>query len=287
MMVVYRKYGEIFKWLRKQRGFKLTNFKHLGVSPASLCKFERGVSLLKFDKLLLVLNELSITLAEYEKCLCDYNLDVHEELMQRTIIAALSEDMKELKLAYKEAIALREDGLALAIKGISTQLTLEEKEILSEYFNRIIFWRYTDLYALYLSLDLLEVPQLVFLIEDFFASHREVFNSLEHRIRTTHVVCRAIMFLISKGYKEKSYQLLSYLKAKDYKHTMFTKNLNDFVNGVWEIKFGKKEKGVLLVTTSLDNFDLLSFPGMSKYYVRLYEKYLDEKIFIKNRIEVK
>lgn len=284
-MVVYKKYGETFKNLRKQRGFKLTSFKHVGVSPASLCKFERGISLLKFDKLLLVLSELSITLAEYEKCLCNYDLDTHEELMQRTIISILSNDMQELIRVCEEANTLKEEGLALAIKGVYTQLTVKEKEFLSEYFERIIFWRYTDLYALYLSLDLLEVPQLVFLIEDFFASHREVFNSLEHRIRTTHVVCRATIFLISKGYKERSYQLLSYLQEKDYKHTMFTKNLNNFVNGVWEIKFGKNEKGVLLVTTSLDNFDLLSFPGMSKYYVRLYEKYLGEKFFIERKIE--
>jgi Rgg/GadR/MutR family transcriptional activator len=277
-MTVYKKYGDTLRRLRKQRGLKLTSFKHIGVSPAALCKFERGLSFLKFDKLVLVLSELSITLAEYEKCLNDYSLDIHEELIQNTILAVISDDTEELSVIYKETLKIKEQYLALGIKGLYTQLSLNEREILGEYFEEIYYWRYTDLYTLYISLDWLDVSQILFLVEDFFVSRTEVFCSLEHRIRTTHIICRTSMILISKGYLERSRYLLSYIQRKNYKHTMFTKNVMNFVEGFWETKFGNKEKGSLMIKASLNNFDLLSFSGISDYYIRLYEKY-SNKVF--------
>lgn len=274
-MVVYKKYGEVFKKFRKQRGFKLTSFESIGISAAALCKFERGISLLKFDKLVLALSELSITLAEYEKSLSDYDLDIHEELIREIILAGVlgNNNSETLFRLCEKAKQLRENYLALAIKGCYRPLTYEEVEILNDYFEHIAFWRYTDLYTLYLSLDKLEISQSLFLIEDFFVSHTEVFNSLEHRIRLTQVICRFSMFLISKGYMEKAHYLLDYLQSKKYEHTMFTKNIMNFVVGYWESEFGETEQGLLLMRTSLEHFDLLSFPGISEYYKKLYEMY--------------
>jgi Rgg/GadR/MutR family transcriptional activator len=275
-MTIYKKYGDTLRKLRKQRGLKLTSFEHVGVSSAALCKFERGLSFLKFDKLLMVLSELSITLSEYEKCLNDYTLDRHEELIQKNIVAVISNNIEEFYVLYKEALQIKEQYLALAIKGLYAQLSVTEREILGEYFEQIFYWRYTDLYTFYLSLDWLDVSQILFLVEDFFVSRTEVFCSLEHRIRTTHIVCRASMILISKGYKDRACYLLSYLRQKSYKHTMFTKNVMNFVHGFWETKFGDKEKGMLAIKAALKNFDLLSFLGVSDYYIRLYEKYSNE-----------
>lgn len=277
---MFLKYGETLKKLRKQRGFKLTSFKHLGVSPSALCKFERGISLLKFDKLILVLEELSVTLAEYEKCLNNFELDEHEILIQRIIIATISENIESFPNFRKEAIKIKESYLALAIKGLYSNLTLEEKELLIDYFEQVIFWRYTDLYTLYLSLDWLELSQIFFLIEGFFNENLEVFNSLEHRNRVSHIMCRTIMICISKKEEKKSSILLQYLSAKKYKHTMFTKNLVNFVKGYWESEFGEKNNGLTLMENSLSNFDSLSFPGMSNYYKRLYRKYTN-KFFLK------
>ena len=272
-MVVYKKYGETFKKLRKQRGFKLTSFEHLGISSAALCKFEKGNSLLKFDRLILALEELSITLSEYEKCLNDYELDDHELLIQKLIMATVKGDLKEVSELYNEATVIREQYLALAVKGVYSNLTQEEKEELVDYFERIKFWRYTDLYTFYLSLSWLELSEISFVIEGFFTANTEVFNSLEHRNRVTHIICYAVMIFISKGYVTKSEFLLSKVLCENYKHTMFTKNAVNFVKGFWESEFGKKEQGIQSMKDALNNFELLSIPGISSYYKRLYEKY--------------
>lgn len=272
-MVIYKKYGEVFKKLRKQRGFKLTSFNDVGVSAASLCKFERGLSLLKFDKLLLVLSKLSVTLGEYEKCLNNYDLDRHEVLIQNIIISLVSKNTDSLLTFHKEAIDLQENYLALAIKAKYTKLNFEEREELRNFFEEIFFWRYTDLYTLYLSLDLLESSEILFILENIFISNTEVFNSLEHRTRVTHVICRSTMILISKGRSKEAQYLLSYMQYEDYKHTMFTKNLVNFVMGFWEKQFGEKNKGEVLMRKALNTFDSLSYPEISDYYRKLYEKY--------------
>lgn len=272
-MAVYKKYGATFRKLRKQRGFKLTSFEDVGISSASLCKFERGISLLKFDKLVLALGELSITLSEYEKCLNNYELDSHELLIQKVIIAIVSDRVEELPDAYREAIKIREDFFALAIKGVYSDLSIDDKDALTDYLESVVFWRYTDLYTFHLCLDWMELPQIYFIIEGYFTNNLEIFNSLEHRNRVSHIICHTAMIYISKGYSEKAQHVLGYIRGKGYKHTMFTKNMMNFVIGFWESEFGTREYGVFMMKESLKTFDLLSFPGMSDYYRRLYKKY--------------
>ncbi|MBW9297702.1 MAG: helix-turn-helix domain-containing protein [Pseudolactococcus raffinolactis] len=78
--MIYKKYGETFLRLRKQNGFNLIFFEQLGISKSSLGKFERGESMLGFDKLTTALQVLSVTLGEYENLLNDFELDIHELL---------------------------------------------------------------------------------------------------------------------------------------------------------------------------------------------------------------
>lgn len=72
--MIYKKYGETFLKLRKQKGFNLIYFEQLGISKSSLGKFERGESMLGFDKLTTALQVLSVTLGEYENLLNDFEL---------------------------------------------------------------------------------------------------------------------------------------------------------------------------------------------------------------------
>ena len=276
-MTVYIKYGETFKKLRKQRGFKLNQFGHLGISSAALCKFERGNSMLKFDSLILALSELSVTLSEYEKCLNNYDLDDHEVLIQEMIIANITNNHSEISAEYEKALNLKEKELALAIKGLYASLNSDEIETLADYFEKIDFWRHTDLYTLYLSIDWLELPQIPFIIEGFFLVNLEVLNSIEHRTRVAHIVCRAAMVFISKKHEEMAKHLLNYLSTKNYKHTMFTRNLYKFVKGYWLSEFVENDEGVILMRETFKYFDELSYPEISKYYKRLYEKYSHKK----------
>ena len=150
--MIYKKYGETFLRLRKQKGFNLIFFEQLGISKSSLGKFERGESMLGFDKLTTALQVLSVTLGEYENLLNDFELDIHELLIQKIITAHALNQPQKMSELYQEACEIDEVYLALAIKGEYDSLTFDELGALIDYFENIEVWRDIDLSTLYLSL---------------------------------------------------------------------------------------------------------------------------------------
>ena len=274
-MKICAKYGEVFKKLRKQKGFKLTSFVHVGISPAALCKFENGKSMIKFDKLNLALGELSITLAEYEKCLNGFHLDVHEHLIKKTIIIMISGDNNGLKGCYTEFMRLNERACALAVKSTYEELNSEELDWIGDYFDSLNYWRYIDLYTLYLVVDCLKVRQLAYLLEGFFISDEfhKVFNSQEHRGRFAHIVCKSVICLSYRGHEQMTKHFLDYINPQKFNHTMYTKNLYDFAKGYWCSEFENKSKGKEMMNKALERFRELSAPGVPEYYERIYKKY--------------
>lgn len=274
-MAIYKKYGETFKKLRLQKNLKLSSFSYLGISPAALCKFENGKSMLKFDKLCLALNELSVTLSEYEKCLNQYDLAHHEQCIQFVNIARMENDITKLKSCYEEAQKLEENMFALGIKSLYEPLTVEETDELSFYFDHITLWRYIDLYTLDLTLDQLRPRQLIYLLEGFFLDSEQGYtlNSLEHRIRFTHVLCRAIIILSFHRYKEVTEHFLNCIHPKTFLHTMFTTNLYNFAKGYWKMTFEDNEQGKKEMELALNKFKTLSYPVIVKYYKQVLETY--------------
>lgn len=272
------KYGIVFNKLRKQKGFKLTSFTNVGISPATLCKFENGKSMIKFDKLNLALNELSITLSEYEKCLNDFQLDTHEELIKRTIIITLSGETCELKHCYSEFLKLSERCCALAVKSLYEKLTEDEEEWVGDYFDSINYWRYIDLYALYLLVGTLKVRQLAYILEGFYISDdfHNIFNSQKHCGRFAQIVCKAVVYLSYQGYRQMTRHFLDYLDPQNFSHTMYTKNLYDLAKGYWCAEFEDKRNGSDMMKIALIRFKELSAPGVSEYYEKYIKKLRDD-----------
>lgn len=275
-MAIYKKYGETFKKLRLQKNLKLSSFSYLGISPAALCKFENGKSMLKFDKLCLALSELSVTLSEYEKCLNRYDLAHHEQYIQVVGIARMENNIPKLQSCYKDAQDIEEKMFALGIKSLYASLTVEEVDELSSYFEGIILWRYIDLYTLDLTLNQLRPRQLIYLLEGFFLDSEQSYalNSLEHRTRFTHVLCRAILILSFHHHKEVTEHFLKCIHPQKFLHTMFTTNLYNFTKGYWKMIFEDNEQGKKEMEGALHNFEMLSYPVVANYYKQIYKQSL-------------
>ncbi|MEY8515231.1 Rgg/GadR/MutR family transcriptional regulator [Lactococcus taiwanensis] len=269
------KYGEVFKKLRKQKGFKLTSFIQVGISPAALCKFENGKSMIKFDKFNLALSALSITLSEYEKCLKDFHLEVHEMLIKKTITIIISGEYDDLKECYVEFMRLNERACAIAVKSMYEKLSGDDLDWIGDYFDSLTYWRYIDLYTLYLMVDCLKVRQLAYLLEGFFISDGfyKIFNSQEHRGRFAHIVCKSVICLSYKGHEQMTKHFLDYINPQKFNHTMYTKNLYDFAKGYWCAEFESRIKGDQMMKKALLRFKELSAPGVSEYYEKICEKY--------------
>lgn len=79
--MIYGKYGKAFKIIRNQKKMTLNYFSKLGISRSSISKFERGHSMMKFDTLLVALQELEISLEEFELFLNNYNISPSDTLI--------------------------------------------------------------------------------------------------------------------------------------------------------------------------------------------------------------
>lgn len=274
-MTKVKVYGEVFKSLRKQKGFKLTSFVHIGVSPATLCKFENGKTMIKFDKLVLALKELSITLTEYEKCINNFELPFQEKLIRDTILAHHSLDTDKLKQSYTKFLKIQERPCALAVKKIYENLSQEELDHVVDYFENLSYWRYIDLYTLYLMTEHLKPRQLSYFLEGFFVNDDfcSTLNSLEHRIRFIQIVCKSVICLAYHGHKQLTNHFLEYINPDIFLHTMYTKNLYNFAKGYWQATFENKKSGKEQMKSALIRFEELSAPSVPHYYESISKKY--------------
>ncbi|GHU36329.1 transcriptional regulator [Bacilli bacterium] len=268
--MIYKKYGEVFLKLRKQKGFNLISFERAGISKSSLGKFERGESMLGFDKLTTALQILSVTLGEYENFLNNFEIDAHEILIQKIITARVLDQAHKIPELYQEALEINEERLALALKGESSTLTFEELETLIDYFENIDMWRDIDLCTLYLSLDHLNAKEIAYILNQFLIDGHIIFNSLRHRTRFSHIAYHSVGILVSKGYKELAQHVMAHLDSHNLKQTMSVNNIRKLVEGFWIAKFEDNEKGQQQMDEALRHFDDLSDYKVAQYYKRIY-----------------
>lgn len=270
---MYSKYGLVFKTIRNQKNCTLHSFTKIGASSASICKFEKGQSMLRFDTLTTALNQLSFTLAEYELFLNNYDLDEHEyflQLLKDTVYKRASiSDLKEFAMSINEPI------LVIILNSIDSNITVKNKETILDYFENLVFWRELDLYSLYLCLNHFKPSIISYLLETFFTTNQEILKSEPHRVALALVISRAILIFISKNHKELSHHFLNYIAPNTYDHTMFTKNLYYYTHGCWDHKFNHSELGIKQIQKSLNIFEDLASKEISNYYKQLCEMYLN------------
>ena len=114
--MIYKKYGQTFQQIRKQFGVSLAELSTIGIQKSTLSNFERGKSMMTFDKVILSLQYLGVSLEDFENFLNRYNsidplylLDSVEEV----IISNHSEKLPELlRVSEREGYKF----ISLAIK---------------------------------------------------------------------------------------------------------------------------------------------------------------------------
>lgn len=266
------KYGRSFKLLRKQANLKLTHFRSLGISPAALSNFENGKSIVNFDKLIIMLKEISVTPNEYLSFIDEVKYIEYELLLEDFFIAIFSNKSTDLKKLQNKVIKHNEYTLYLAIKSTYSNLSSDEKAILSDYFDSIIYWRTLDLFSLFLSLKSLKIYQITYTVKIIFLEKRNSFPTLGQKIIFSHIITHIIIYLISMGDKKESQSILKLFSPLSYRHTMETKTLYEIASGFWIYKFLDPSSGVLKINKSLTIFDTLDISFISKYYKKLLKE---------------
>lgn len=80
-VMVNHLYGKVFKQIRTQKKLPLSYFQKLGIDKAVVSRFERGKTMVSIERVDAMLQEMNVSLAEYELMINHFVSDYHEEFL--------------------------------------------------------------------------------------------------------------------------------------------------------------------------------------------------------------
>lgn len=268
--MVYSKYGIIFRKIREQKKMSLTNFPKIGISKAALSKFERGQAMMSFESVVCALQEMGVTLEEYESFLNAYSSCEEESLWEEIEKAAFRADKRRLQDLQDTAHNADLYFMGLACKACYTRLTPQEAEEITDYLYEIEIWSFGELRLLYFSMESLRTKDILHILDFFFPEGHELFNSKKHQKYFVQVCCRAVTYLTEKGYRKEGWSLLQQMDAHSLMATMSQRNLKNITEGYWIYRFEDPLKGKKKIMAGFDVLRTVHMTDELSYYQRRY-----------------
>ena len=274
--MIYKKYGKTFRMLRNQKHLSLSNFSSIALSKSTISKFERGETMMGFDKVLASLQIIGVSLEEFEFLLNGSTLDDSKFLMQeieQAIIEQNIERLQELNIIAKNSSL---DFIALTAKSGFSSLNEEEVEMITDYFFSLELWLVTDLWIFSLMIEQLDVHDSLHILDQLIIDKENLIRSTLHSHYLVKVICNGALHLIKLGYKDYAIHLLSQIRNSSMIQTsthnfMFLQNLYNLALGYWIFSFQDRSSGKNDIEKSLRVFKEVGPPELFKYYKNMIQ----------------
>ncbi|MDG4984977.1 hypothetical protein OGZ51_12560 [Lactococcus lactis] len=257
--------------LRKQRNLALTSFNYVKLSKSTISKFERGESMMSFDKVIAALQLIDTSPDEFEFISNGYNLSDINFFIKEIDSARIENNTKKLKKIKKLTEEKRFPLLTLASKASLTKLATYETQYLTKYFFELEYWGEIEIWLFNLTFEQLQLHDILYFLDTLTSSHCD-FNFLDkYQYYLVRTLCDASVYLISLNLKEYSIHLLNLIVSSSLINTsslnfMFLKNLFNFAQGFWNSQFSDYQSGKKEVQIALDIFASLTNSEISDYY---------------------
>lgn len=273
--MTFEKYGEMFKELRVQKGRKRDDFEKIGISRSALTKFENGQSMMGFDRVLDALEELGITLEEFDYFTNNFTIDCKVKLLADTERYLIANDILSLKKLLKFSIHNQDIILEIIIKSELKEVSEDEIEVLTSYLYEVKKWGYFELYAFYLTLENLNYKDVMYLIEMFFEKWKLSLIIEKFNLRMTYILYKASAILTNRGRKTASYYLLNRMPSDNISTDMFATNIRNLVDGFYTFKFKNADDGKIKVQRALKLMEELCSYELHDYFVLRYSNFMN------------
>lgn len=277
--MVFEKYGETFKELRIQLGRKREDFERIGISRAALTKFENGKSMMGFDRVTYALEELGVSLEEFEYLTSDYSVEYREKLLNIIEKSLYLEDRRRIKEIINFASSNQDIILEIVAKIVINDASDEEIETLTSYLYEINNWGYFELYSFYLTLEYFNVKDTIYIIEKFLEKFPESLRFDKFKMRLIYILYKASAISIYKGNKAGAYFLMNRFEPEKGYEYMFATNIKNLVNGFYIFKFDNNLIGKQKVFHSLELLNELCDENIYYYFTKRYSEFLEINIF--------
>ena len=273
-MVIYKKYGEVFRKIRIQESFPLSFFASVGISKSNLSDFETGKKMMSFDKVVIALQAMNFSLREFEDYLNDYsNCDIID-ILYKIEDSYLLKDTDKLQELYGVLKINNLPYIALYIKILLNTATLDDLETLINFLHSIDAWGYKELSIFYITMSRMSPKEVITVLSSIKQNSPGIYYSKEYNRLLTLVLCQACLLLSQQHYRQQSKKILDIIIQYELATTMFLKTILLGTKGVWTFHFDNMSKGINMIKDSLHIHELAGFPFVYAYYKKKYNQYI-------------
>ncbi|MDR0200319.1 MAG: helix-turn-helix domain-containing protein [Streptococcaceae bacterium] len=274
-------FGQTFKKIRQQRGFKLENFEYLGITKSALSRFERGTNSLDIDRLYTALDAMNVPLYEYEQFLIDFTHGHFDETYQEIRQAYYAKDTQKLEKLRKSS---HDYHLKLAIKGLLIEFGLEddftrdERDHLLELFYETDEWGIYELSILSCVLSHFSRKRITSLLTELGNRTINYHHILHYRRRVVRLFLTGALGLIKLGAKDESYEAIQNARVFTHEDNFYSLQLCYFFEGMWKAKFRAGDEGLNQIRQALSIFETLGTEERTQFFRDIANRYL-KKIY--------
>lgn len=278
--MVYKKYGKVFQQIRMQKNIPLSYFKKIGISKPALSDFERGNSMMGFDRVVNALTEMGVSLEEFEHFSNEFVLDYQDEVIFELEKEMVNPTPGRFEEIFHETKSKGEEILSFVVKSCYSKLDEEEIEKISSYLYEIRKWGHSDLAYFNFTLKYMRTKDILYLIQHFLEVNSVSLSVNKYRGLFLHIAYRSASFFASTGQKDFSKEIFDKIDKLELQHSMFFSNFRNLARGLYTYKFEDKRKGEFKMSRALIIIKELTTPDLFRYYRKEYEQYANVKLDI-------
>lgn len=273
--MIYKKYGEVFKSIRKQQGFVITDFSSIGIPKSTLSDFESGRAMISLAKVDAALQRMGSGLSQFDNYLNNYITADTVLLLEEAEQAYFKENIEKLNELLTTCEELGYRIIYSSIKVILNEHDDDDIRRIIDFLYEAKTWGRTELYIYYIILNFLDKDDIIDILQIFKKNSDGICNSKIFNREIVLALCRASTILAYRGYKEESKQIIKDIEDRGLaEDRMFLRTLLYCTKGVWIYHFENKGDGREKIEFFLDVQEKIGPPEFSKYFKERYKKYI-------------
>lgn len=271
-------YGKTIRKIREEKGYTMQQLSDGILSTSFLSKFERGNSDISISYFFQILERLSLSYDEFLFVHNDFKLDNFETFFDSAEQAYVNRNLSKLqtlkevqmdkwrttKIAAYRCNTLVLDVLIGILRDEFIDSEKEEIEFLFDYLFQVEVWGYYEL-RLYNTTMFLMPPETVLTLSET-AVEKSVYLRKLAKVNQIiiYILLNTLTYLIRHNKYLREYEFfLDYLDnipipEKD----LLSRNHLLYLQGIYEVKIGNKEKGTELVNKAISMFRELGSTGL-------------------------
>lgn len=268
------RYGELFRKIRKQSGLSLTAFSSIEIGKTTLSDFERGETMMRFDKVVMGLQFMGVSLGEFEHLLNHYVMSDPLVILNSAEAALVSEDKEELRCLSELAKKSNHTQIHFTLRILLGEAGDFEREELTEFLYTATSWTYKEMFIFHTLIDQIPPKDTLNILKELKKSAQGIYRSMEYRRGLALVLFRAITVLSYYGYKKEAGEIILSVEEHQLAYSMFLRNLFYGTKSYWVYCFEDKGKGQEMAQKFMEIQDLGGVPEVTAFYKKRVEQYM-------------